>query len=193
MSRNKQLEFSVIAGNLKGRRIITPDLGVTRPPLTRLRKSIFDYLTPYLREAGYLDLFSGTGSYLFEAVSRGANKALGIELEPKLSDAVAVQASKFGIADRLQVMCGDVFRVVPKLSALGNRYDIIMIAPPQYKGFLDRTLSLLGKHSMLRDQGQIVCQHDSSETNKIDWAGFSVRQQRKYGNTTFTILDAPVT
>jgi len=192
LSRKKYLEFSVIAGDLKGRRIITPDTGVTRPPLSRLRKSIFDYLTPYLREAGYLDLFCGTGSYLFEAVSRGASKALGIELEPKLCDAVAVQADKFGIADRLQVICGDVFRVVPELSAQANRYNIIMIAPPQYKGFLDRTLSLLGRYSMLRDQGQIVCQHDSSETSKIDWAGFSVRQQRKYGNTTFTILDAPV-
>ena len=191
MNGERQFEFSVIAGELKGRRIFAPDLGVTRPPLTRLRKSIFDYLSPYLPDARYLDLFSGTGSYLFEAVSRGASHALGVEFEERLSDSVETQADRFGVADRLHMVWGDVFEAIPELHAAGERYDIVMIAPPQYQGYLDRTLKLLSETPLLREAGQIICQHDSSETARIDWTGFTVRQQRKYGNTTFSILEPP--
>lgn len=188
MSSEKRLSFSVIAGELKGRKISAPDLGTTRPPLTRLRKSIFDYLMPYLGAAAYLDLFCGTGSYLFEAVSRGAREAVGVELESKLSAAIEAQAEKFGVADRLRVVTDDAFEAIPKLANADTRYDIIMIAPPQYRGFIDRTLALLGEHRLLAEGGQILCQHDSSETDKINWHNFAIVQQRKYGNTTFTIL-----
>ena len=74
--QTREFKFTIIAGEFKGRKITAPDLGVTRPPLSRLRKSIFDFLQPYLAGAAYLDLFSGTGSYLFEVVSRGVATAV---------------------------------------------------------------------------------------------------------------------
>ena len=92
-----QFRFKVIAGALKGRVITAPDLGVTRPPLTRLRRAVFDFLTPYLGSARYLDLFSGTGSYLFEAVSRGAGEAVGVELQLQLVEAINRQAELLGV------------------------------------------------------------------------------------------------
>lgn len=186
--QKKQFEFKIIAGALKGRTIVSPDLGATRPPLTRLRKAIFDYLAPYLPDAVFLDLFSGTGSYLFEAVSRGVKEACGVELESRLSNVIATQAKKLGVGDRLQIITGDVFSIMPRLASHHNSYDIIIMAPPQYLGLIDRTLALLGEQALLASGGQILCQHDSSETEKINWSGFQIQQRRKYGNTTFTIL-----
>ena len=188
--KKKNFEFTVIAGSLKGKKIITPDFGVTRPPLSRLRKSIFDFLMPYIDYAGYLDLFSGTGSYLFEAVSRGASRAVGVERDNRLAAAVNKQAERFNIADRLQCIAGDVFEVIPRLAQQKNRFDIIMIAPPQYLGLVDKTLAVLEKHDIFKDEGLVICQHDSSETRKIDFAGFLIQQHRKYGNTTFTVLSS---
>ena len=184
----KTIEFKVIAGSLKGRRIVVPDLGVTRPPLARLRKSIFDYLNPQLDGAAYLDLFSGTGSYLFEAVSRGALSATGVEIEARLTRAINDQAQRLGVAERLECRCEDVFEALPRLCQAGRRYHLIMTAPPQYRGFIDRTLKLLASHELLLPDGRIICQHDTSETRKVDWDNFPVIQRREYGNTTFTIL-----
>ena len=188
MDEGKQFEFQVIAGMLKGRKIVAPDLGTTRPPLSRLRKSIFDYLAPYLLDAAYLDLFSGTGSYLVEATSRGVVEAVGVELEPLLVESINGQAANFTVADRLNCMCDDVFEALPKLHEQKKQFDIVMVAPPQYKKIIDRTLELLEKHPVLATDGQIICQHDTSETNKISWGNWLVHQQRKYGNTTYTIL-----
>ena len=186
--KKKNFEFTVIAGSLKGKKIITPDLGITRPPLTRLRKSIFDFLVPYIDYARYLDLFSGTGSYLFEAVSRGAVRAVGVERDHRLAAAINRQAERFNIADRLHCILGDVFETVPRLAEGKDLFDVIMVAPPQYFGLIDKTLAALKGHNILNDTGLIVCQHDSAETRKIDFSGFSIQQHRKYGNTTFTVL-----
>ncbi len=190
MKQYKQntFNFSVIAGTLKGKNISTPNLGVTRPPLSRLRKSILDFLNPYLRGARYLDLFSGTGSYLFEAVSRGATKALGVDCEEKLVDAINAESERLRVQNELHCWCQDVFQAIPKLSARKELFDIVMIAPPQYKGLISQTLSYMNKYSIVAEGGIVLCQHDSSETAKIDFQAMTIAQQRKYGNTTFTIL-----
>jgi 16S rRNA (guanine966-N2)-methyltransferase len=186
--RPKQFEFTVIAGSLKGRTITAPDLGVTRPPLSRLRKAIFDFLVPYLDGTQYLDLFSGTGSYLFEAVSRGAAHGTGVELEPVLARAIADQARKFGVEGELTCLCKDVFAAIPELARQGKRFEIIMMAPPQYVGLIDRTLAALKASPLSTPDGIILCQHDTSETDKINYGGWKILQQRKYGNTMFTVL-----
>ncbi len=192
MERKKQSfhEFRIIAGELKGKLIKAPDLGVTRPPLTRVRKAIFDFLNPYLPGAAYLDLFSGTGSYLFEAVSRGAEVSIGVELEPTLADAINSQAEKYVLSDRLRCLCTDVFQAIPSLAVSGKKFDIVMIAPPQYKGIIDKTLQVLRNHPVTTGDALILCQHDTSETKRTDFSSFEILQQRKYGNTTFTILNA---
>lgn len=191
-TQEKQFEFNIIAGSLKGRKIITPNLGITRPPLSRLRKSIFDYLMPYITDSRYLDLYSGTGSYLFEAVSRGATGATGVELDPRLSDAINRQADKFGVADQLHCLTEDVFDAVPRLHKEGRVFDIIMIAPPQYVGLVDRTLELFRHYPLFTEDTKIICQHDTSELKVLLFDVLPIDQQRKYGHTTFTILRPPV-
>jgi len=185
---NKDFKFQVIAGQLKGRTITAPDLGITRPPLTRIRRAIFDFLWPYLENADYLDLFSGTGSYLFEAVSRGVKSATGVEMEPKLADSINSQAVKFGVSDKLTCLSQDVFAAIPELHSKNQSFDVIMIAPPQYKGLIEKTLKCLKENPVLEKDGMILCQHDTSETSKIDFSSFDIREQRKYGNTTFTVV-----
>jgi 16S rRNA (guanine966-N2)-methyltransferase len=186
--KRPDFKFTIVAGKLKGKVIAAPNLGVTRQPLTRLRRAIFDFLMPHLESARYLDLFSGTGSYLFEAVSRGAGETVGVEIEARLAATINQQAQKLHVEDRLSCLCDDVLKVIPRLASQKERFDIIMIAPPQYAGLIDKTLQLLGNHDTLSRDGMIICQHDTSETPKIDLAGFEIEQRRKYGNTTFTIL-----
>ncbi len=183
-----QLEFRIIAGDLKGRVVKAPDLGVTRPPLMRMRRAIFDFLMPYLEGSNYLDLFSGTGSYLFEAVSRGAKRGVGVELEPKLADSINGASEKLGVGKQLHCLCTDVFSAIPLLAKRGERFDIVMIAPPQYKDIISRTLCVMRDTPVTSPNALILCQHDTRETASVDTAGYEVIQRREYGNTTYTVL-----
>jgi 16S rRNA (guanine966-N2)-methyltransferase len=182
------IEYRVIAGTLKGRIISVPDLGVTRPPLTRMRRAIFDFLVPYLPDVRYLDLFSGTGSYLFEAVSRGAASATGVELEERLVESIHASAARYGVNDRLSCWCGDVFKVIPTLAARGRKFSLVMIAPPQYRNLISLTLGSLRDYPIVDSGGLILCQHDASETDEVDITGYELVQRREYGNTTYTIV-----
>lgn len=190
-SPSRQLEFRVIAGTLKGRVVKAPDLGVTRPPLTRMRRAIFDFLMPYLEGAKYLDLFSGTGSYLFEAVSRGAIKGVGVEMVTKLAESINTSAEKFGVADRLNCFRNDVFVALPMLARQEEKFDIVMIAPPQYQNLISKTLQVLREHRVTSADCLILCQHDTKETATVDITGYELIQRREYGNTTYTVLRLP--
>ncbi len=80
---------------------------------------------------------------MFEAVSRGAGKVVGIERDPQLTKAINDQARKFNVDDRLNCFLNDVFVLLPQLARHGEVFDIIMMAPPQYLGLVNQTLRLL--------------------------------------------------
>jgi 16S rRNA G966 N2-methylase RsmD len=92
------------------------------------------------------------------------------------------------VDDKLECLLVDVLRAIPQLHERREKFDVIMIAPPQYVGLIEKTLAVIKDNDIVSPDGQIICQHDSSETAGIDFGGFPILQQRKYGNTTYTIL-----
>ena len=72
----------IIAGGLGGRVLKTVEGEGYRPAMGRTREALFSMLTArglVWREARVLDLFAGSGSLAFEALSRGAPNALLVE------------------------------------------------------------------------------------------------------------------
>src|SRR3954470_2966259 len=74
------LMLKILAGSAKGRSLQTPDNPrLVRPILGRIKKSLFDILTPRLPRSRFLDLYAGTGAVGLEALSRGATQATFVE------------------------------------------------------------------------------------------------------------------
>ena len=75
----------VISGNLKGKIIQNPTDKNTRPLRDMVRESIFNILdhsnkiSIKMNNAKVLDLFSGTGSFGIECLSRGAAEVIFFE------------------------------------------------------------------------------------------------------------------
>lgn len=65
--------MQIIAGKYKGKKLIVPK-HITRPTMARVKESIFNSLDSKidLSKIICLDLFAGSGSFGFEALSRGA-------------------------------------------------------------------------------------------------------------------------
>jgi len=62
----------ITGGELKGRKIKTPPTSLTRPLLSRVRKSLFDVIGEKIKGTRFLDLYAGSGAVGIEALSRGA-------------------------------------------------------------------------------------------------------------------------
>ena len=121
----------IIGGELKGRRLAFRLGGPTRPMKDRVREMTFDLLGTAVRGATVLDLFAGTGALGFEALSRGAQRAIFAERHFPTADCLRRSSRELGLVDRVDVMPGDVLlwsRRMPPLSV--DSPWIIFISPP---------------------------------------------------------------
>lgn len=121
----------IIGGTLRGRPLAFAPTGQTRPMKDRVREALFNLLGPAVTGAVAIDLFAGTGALGFEAVSRGAERAICVERHFPTADAIKKTARSLGIEDRVEVRTGDVLlwaRRLPPLPA--DRPWVIFVSPP---------------------------------------------------------------
>ncbi len=124
-----------------------------------------------------LDLYGGTGSLGFEALSRGAASVRYVDRNPALAREVAAAAAAFGWSDRLSVVVG---RVEETLRAKRGEYDLILIDPP----YRDRNLEFLGE--LLPPARLVVVESDSPRSLGSAW---HLIASRRYGGTQIGLFD----
>src|SRR5262245_65499793 len=88
----------VLAGEFKGRRLVTTRGSTTRPTGDRVRIACLDTLMPHLPRGPFLDLFAGSGAVGIEALSRGAPAAMFVELEAGALLAMRDKIAGLGLA-----------------------------------------------------------------------------------------------
>lgn len=80
----------IISGNFKKKKLILPDPKVTRPLRDYIKESLFNLLAHSkllnfkISQSTILDIFSGSGSFGIECLSRGSSKVFFIEKEKKI-------------------------------------------------------------------------------------------------------------
>jgi 16S rRNA (guanine966-N2)-methyltransferase len=77
------MALSITGGQFNGSVLRTPaGAGLTRPTSGKVRQALFNILRGRVEDAGFLDLFAGSGSVGLEALSRGARKTVLVESHP---------------------------------------------------------------------------------------------------------------
>jgi len=103
----------------------------TRPMKDRVRETLFDLLGPTVVGATAIDMFAGTGALGFEAVSRGAVRAVLVERHFPTADALKRSAVSLGIADRIDVRPGDALNWAKRMPELPtDRPWVVFVSPP---------------------------------------------------------------
>lgn len=174
----------VIAGKYKNRVIESPPGLTTRPALSRVRKSIMDILQPHLEDARVLDLFSGTGVFSIESLSRGASFTLCVEADKKACAAIKKNKETICPKDRFRMIHGDVLKALPALCHQEEAFDVIAVTPPYNEGLEDKTLELLESClSLIHDETVIFVQHFHKDDIQLEWDQLEHCRTKKYGKT----------
>jgi 16S rRNA (guanine966-N2)-methyltransferase len=97
----------VIAGDLRGRRLVAPRGWKVRPTSDRAREAIFSVLGERVSGARVLDLYCGTGALAIEALSRGAARATLVDRDTR---AALGNVERLGLAERTELVRADVAR-----------------------------------------------------------------------------------
>ncbi|QSB06185.1 16S rRNA (guanine(966)-N(2))-methyltransferase RsmD [Natronoglycomyces albus] len=176
----------IIAGTLKGRRLVTPRGTRTRPTSERVREALFSSLAPggNLEGLHVADLFAGSGAVGIEACSRGATRALFVEAHAPTAQLLRRNLSDLGIRQGVEVLTASVNSVVAKSAT--EQYDIVFADPPYELGEdqLGQILHDLAANGWLAEGADLVIERSgkSPEPAWPDVVGKS--RSRRYGSST---------
>jgi 16S rRNA (guanine966-N2)-methyltransferase len=180
----------IIAGALKGRRLVTPRGAATRPTADQVRIALMDTLTPRLPEARVLDLFAGAGGVGLEALSRGAGHATFVERDARALAALRANVEALGLGALARVRRGDVLRELPALYEAGERFDVVFLDPPYEAGLVAATLQALGGGGLLMNEAVVVAQHFTKQAPAATVGALATFRARRFGETTLTFYRA---
>lgn len=176
----------IIGGQAKGRRIFVPKSHI-RPTSDMIKEALFNILPP-MEGKTFLDLFAGTGSIGLEAMSRGAVKAVFVEVNRSLFGTIKKNLSVCGFNNKYEIISASVRDGIKLLNKKREKFDVIFADPPYERGFIKETLYLLGGGSLISEDGIIVMQHSCKEELDWDTDEFVLTDQKIYGDTTISFL-----
>ncbi|HKU63668.1 MAG TPA: 16S rRNA (guanine(966)-N(2))-methyltransferase RsmD [Rhizomicrobium sp.] len=183
----------ITGGKLGGRRLVTPDDARVRPTSDRTRQAIFNILRHKdfgigfaLEGAAVLDLFAGTGALGIEAISLGARWCLLVD---DSADSRALQRENveaLGLTGATRIWRRDACDLGPIGPSAGGPFNLVFLDPPYRKELIPKALKSLRDGGWLADKALLVAESDTGE--EIDLAGFTLLDERDYGETRVRFL-----
>jgi 16S rRNA (guanine966-N2)-methyltransferase len=170
----------VISGSAKGRTLKSPG-EATRPITDRVKENLFNILSTRVLDANVLDLFAGVGSVGIEALSRGASAATFVETDRMALRALGRNLALTGLSDRSTVVRMDVFKYLR--GDLPGQFDLIYVAPPQYKELWVETVVKVDRRGLVTPRGTVVAQIHPKEYRSLALECLEQTDERKYGST----------
>ena len=167
----------VIAGELKGQRLVAPRGWKVRPTSDRVREAVFSALGE-VAGARVLDLYCGTGALAIEALSRGAAGAVLVDRDtrPALGN-----VERLGLGERAELVRSEVGRW---LAGYGKgpgapRFDLVFVDAP-YR-LADRVGQELNTHlpRLLAEGGRAIIESGARRPLRVD--SLEPLRHRRYG------------
>ena len=152
----------IIGGNLKGKKILLPKDKNTRPLRDLVKESIFNLLMHSKKfkvnfdNSKILDLFSGSGSFGFECLSRGSKKVDFVESYSKALNVLSKNISILNVKDKCRIINSDCFNYLESNQIKSNEYNIIFIDPPYKERKLNLIINKIKALKILKKDGLIV-------------------------------------
>lgn len=187
----------IVAGQYRGRAIVTPEGQNTRPTSDRARQAIFNVLehAPWaegLHEARVIDLYAGSGALGFEALSRGAAFCLFVDTDDGARGAIRENMDAYGLFGRCRVHRRSATDLGPRPGSAGEAFTLAFLDPPYAKGLGEQTLARLLEGDWLAP-GAIVVFERGSDEPEIDTPGYERLDARDYGAARVLFLRASET
>ena len=175
----------IIAGTFKGKKIHEPKDKHTRPLKDLTKESIFNIIIHSnkfsidLEVSDVLDLFSGTGSFGLECLSRKAKHVTFIENYKEIIPILKKNLSNLKSLNNYSILEKDIlinFKILEQL----KQFDIIFLDPPYKELKIKDLLNYISKYNSLKSNGIIII-HRHKNQKDIFPKTFQIIEEKKYG------------
>ncbi len=182
----------IISGKYKGKKIFLPKDKGTRPLKDLVKESIFNLLEhsnkidSNIINSNILDLFSGSGSFGLECVSRGAKNVFFVENYEKAIEILKKNILELKSEKICQIIQEDCFRFLKSIKKIDERFDFIFIDPPYKEKNINLIINIIKQKKILKDNGIIILHRHKKDSIIIDEI-LNILDERFYGLSKIVI------
>jgi 16S rRNA (guanine966-N2)-methyltransferase len=175
----------IISGKFKGKKILEPNDLNTRPLKDLTKESIFNIIkhsnkfTINLEHSEILDLFSGTGSFGIECISRGAKFVTFVENYDGILPILKKNLANLKSASNYSIIEKNIFNNL-NLKEFKKQFDIIFLDPPYKEKELNNLLSFLINEKILNQNGIIIIHRHKKQIDSLP-NQINILEEKKYG------------
>ncbi len=161
----------IISGFLKGQTIDFKKSSTTRPLKDSVRENIFNILSHsnfidiQLQNSEVLDLYSGTGSFGIECLSRGAKKIYFVEKDKNMTNLLQKNLLGFD-AQKKTIIVND--KIINFLKIKNQKkFDIIFLDPPYAQVEFMNDLKLIENNKIYKKNHVIVIHREKKSKDDL--------------------------
>jgi 16S rRNA (guanine966-N2)-methyltransferase len=165
----------VVAGSLGGRIFDSPKSRRTHPMSDKVRGALFGMLGDIVGLT-VLDAFAGSGALSIEAISRGAEHAVAVDIDKSAYLVIVENAKKLKIGTQLEAVKKNV--AIWSGQNLDKRFDLVLCDPP-YDDLNRNILRKLPRH--LTESGIFVLSWPGKE-KPPEFDNLTVKKTKTYGD-----------
>ena len=176
----------IIAGRYKGKKLVAGNDLAIRPITARIKESVFNTLGDFVADKSVLDLFSGSGSFGLEALSRGAAFITFVEQARSSTRILLKNIQTCQIAhDKFEILTADVKQFI---NAHSQSYELILMDPPFNFLLLQNIVDNIFTNQILSRSGILVLHHEVSNPIITDSMIYELYKQKKFGRNTVSYI-----
>jgi len=176
----------IISGKWRGRRFYLPKGVTTRPTSEAIREALFSILRNEIQDAVVLDMFAGSASFSFEALSRGAKHAIICDNNKKCIATIKENLESYKAEKQEFTIIASDFRHLPrKVQRMELGVDICYIDPPYSSDFYLEALDFAD--SLLNPDGIAIMEHSFRDRMPSKMGDLVKYRDKKYGGTMISM------
>jgi|TARA_B100000780_G_scaffold277855_1_gene249610 16S rRNA (guanine966-N2)-methyltransferase len=176
----------IIGGVFKGRKLFLPNDKNTRPLKDLVKESIFNLILHSnkinidIEKSLVLDLFSGSGSFGLECLSREAKKVFFLE---NYSEALKVLEKNIKFlknTNNYEIIKNDCFNFLKSNKSIDLKFDIIFIDPPFKELRINEIIEKIIEKKFLNREGILIVHRHKNDKVELT-KKMNIFEERFYG------------
>ena len=177
----------IIAGDLRGKKLLIPNDNFTRPLKDAVKESIFNILQHSkllncdLSNSSILDLFSGVGTFGLECISRNSKHVTFFENHLPAIKMLKKNIQNLNCCSKTKIIEKDVFSL-EKIESILKNYEFIFLDPPFKEIRIKFLLNILKHKKIFKKESIIIIHRDNKTVDQLP-EDFKVIIDKKYGRS----------
>lgn len=197
----------IIAGELRGRPLVSPPGSHTRPTTDRVREALFSslisacasYQSLEFSEYAACDLFAGSGALSFEAISRGLAFSCCNDADLKARSCIQKNAAALGVSARIQLSSRQISErsyhtylreLAHVLCQQGLPLGLIFLDPPYALAAesMDELVAGLCEHEELCRAPELLIVYERAKKNPgLSYEALELITSKNYGDSSIDL------